>query len=77
MYALMIPFILYNAIMLCKNAGLRFSISSTIWTSRWTMMSKNAGGKYISSSFMMVSISSYSLPSFFMLIDFRVMKSKK
>jgi hypothetical protein len=41
------------------------------------MMSKNAGGMYISSSFMIVTISSCSLPSFFMLIDFQVMTSKK
>src|ERR1041384_523010 len=74
---LMTPFILLNGIMLCRYDGPRSMMSSTMWTHRCTMMSKNAGGKYISSSHSMTTISSCSLVSCFELIDFQEITSKK
>jgi hypothetical protein len=69
-YPLVTTFILSHDIILCRNVGPRWMIASTIWTNRWTVMFKNVGGKYISSSHRITTISSCSFENSVHLIDF-------
>jgi hypothetical protein len=70
------PFILSNDIMLCRNNGPGSVISGMRWIKRCTIISKNAGGRYISSSHSMAMISTSSFVRRFKLIDFQETMSK-
>jgi hypothetical protein len=75
-YPFTTPFILSNNIMLCRHNGPRLVIEGTRWIKRCTIMSKNAGGRYISSSHSMAMISSSSFARRFKLIHFWETTSK-